>query len=766
MMQKSTIHSIPIRPVANTPNQWKLQISDSVPSSPLVGCHGVLERALQRFLKRILPFQEPDIADYTTAKFAKNGWWNVSRTLERIDTISVSIYAEDAHSLPDFNHLAPQCNDTTGNLLTETNRLGMEEYYDIAISDGSNAIKITAKTVLGVIRAFSRLPQLVTWTGNVLGIPCTPLAIMDYPQFAWRGLMVDTSRHFLPIPTLKRILLGMDALMLNVFHWHIVDAQSFPFQSLVYPNLTKGAYHPHAVYNQTDIAELITYASDMGIRIVPEFDIPAHTASWGVGYPELTIKCPTVSGEQSRAARNFDQSMREKLIDKIALDPVKKDTFDFLLNFLSEVFALFPDEYIHLGGDEVNGPCLSTDPGLKGKQSAVLHSQFTKRILPLLELNKKIPMFWDEVVSLPDIKLPKGSLIQFWRGQNELHLPTVYRASKNTKKVKPSGASSSKMVSDTAKENARKETAQNARGRGSRNKVVRTAKEHARKEAAQKTLDQAGQKARVNPGMEKNNNDTPKEVVDTLIKKGKEMAPKMTEKRGVEMDKPKKKPKVTKIEVHLGQGSFLEKPNANHRRLNDMFLEGKFAGDLNAQAILSRPFYLDHLGNYWEKWYREGVATSFIGAEACSWSEHVNENNIDERIFGRLPVLAELLWSTKRSTENNVKDDEKIRALELRLDKTLCRLSQRDGIQVASIRAGFCGSEPIKFKSILFSTNEHHESLHFFLWMYFPIWFAVGIVGGYLFKQFRPFGDSKRLITKKRIMKKSHNVFPRQKLKF
>lgn len=107
-----------------------------------------------------------------------------------------------------------------------------------------------------------------------------------------RGLLLDTSRHFIPVDDILLILDGMSYNKLNVFHWHIVDDNSFPYESNVFPKLSlKGSYHPTMIYSASNIRKIIDYARIRGIRVIPEFDTPAHTTSWGQGHPELLTKC-------------------------------------------------------------------------------------------------------------------------------------------------------------------------------------------------------------------------------------------------------------------------------------------------------------------------------------------------------------------------------------------------------------------------------------------------------------------------------------------
>ena len=100
---------------------------------------------------------------------------------------------------------------------------------------------------------------------------------------------MDTSRHFASVGELERILDTMEYAKLNVFHWHITDAESFPFESKTFPDLTFGAYSPEYTYTHTDIHHIVRYASERGITVVPEIDTPGHVKSWGKGYPEIVL---------------------------------------------------------------------------------------------------------------------------------------------------------------------------------------------------------------------------------------------------------------------------------------------------------------------------------------------------------------------------------------------------------------------------------------------------------------------------------------------
>lgn len=156
-----------------------------------------------------------------------------------------------------------------------------DEYYSIIIKDGESFGSLTANTVLGALRGLETFSQLIQvakhvprWAKNNCGLSQyyihTPLSIQDQPVFVHRGLLLDTSRHFMPKIIIRRILDGMEASKLNVFHWHIIDSQSFPVKSQLLPALSEqGAYSEFEVYSIQDIKHIVHYAQLRGIRVIP-----------------------------------------------------------------------------------------------------------------------------------------------------------------------------------------------------------------------------------------------------------------------------------------------------------------------------------------------------------------------------------------------------------------------------------------------------------------------------------------------------------------
>ncbi|PYX71355.1 MAG: beta-N-acetylhexosaminidase, partial [Acidobacteria bacterium] len=170
----------------------------------------------------------------------------------------------------------------TEHVSKEVQELGEDESYNLEVSPA--VAQLSAPTTLGILHGLQTFLQLVETTGDGFAVPV--ITIHDKPRFAWRGLMIDVSRHFIPLGVLKRNLDGMAAVKLNVFHWHLSDNQGFRVESKKFPKLhelgSDGLY-----YTQDEVRELIAYARERGIRVVPEFDMPGHSTAWFVGYPEL-----------------------------------------------------------------------------------------------------------------------------------------------------------------------------------------------------------------------------------------------------------------------------------------------------------------------------------------------------------------------------------------------------------------------------------------------------------------------------------------------
>jgi hexosaminidase len=289
----------------------------------------------------------------------------------------------------------------------EIQRLGEDEAYHLEIS--ARQAQLTAKTPLGILRGLQTFVQLVRITPQGFSAPA--VTIDDQPRFQWRGLMIDSGRHFIPIDVIERNLDGMEAVKLNVFHWHLSENQGFRVESKVFPLLhEKGSNGQY--YSQQQIRDVIRYARDRGIRVVPEFDMPCHTTSWFVGYPNLASGPGPYKIEEAWGVMDP------------AMDPTRETTYQFLDRFLGEMTSLFPDAYFHIGGDECNGKEWDASPKVQAyihqhglKDNAALQSQFTARLQKLVAAHHKIMEGWDEVLQ-PDT--PREVVIHSWRGPTGL----------------------------------------------------------------------------------------------------------------------------------------------------------------------------------------------------------------------------------------------------------------------------------------------------------------------------------------------------------
>jgi hexosaminidase len=282
-----------------------------------------------------------------------------------------------------------------------------DESYTLEVSP--QQARLTAATPVGVMRGLATFLQLVDLNSQGLGLPA--VSIHDRPRFPWRGLMIDVSRHWMPEEVIKRNLDGMELLKLNVFHWHLSDDQGFRVESKVFPKLQEMGSDGH-YYTQEQIKEVIAYARDSGIRVIPEFDMPGHSTAWLVGYPEL-----------GSAPGPYSIERKWGILDA-CMNPANEKVYEFLDALIGEMAGLFPDQYFHVGGDEVNGVQWKANPQIQAfmqqhgmKSTEELQAYFSGRVVQLVEKHGKRTVGWDEVLQ-PGV--PKSVMVQSWRGQKSL----------------------------------------------------------------------------------------------------------------------------------------------------------------------------------------------------------------------------------------------------------------------------------------------------------------------------------------------------------
>ena len=277
--------------------------------------------------------------------------------------------------------------------------LGTDESYELSIP-ASGSATLSSQTVYGALRGLETFSQLIGFSprSQQYTISHVPWNIQDMPRFSHRGVLLDTSRHYHGIPSLKRFVDSLSYAKFNVFHWHIVDSQAFPLQLHTLPNLVKGAYTPAEIYTPEDVASIVEYAKARGVRVIPEFDTPGHAGSWCVGYPEI---CPSPNCTQP-------------------LNPATNATFDLIKTLITEAKTLWTDDYLHLGGDEVHAKCWNKTPSvaewLKTKNFSTddAYKYFVQITHSLARSLGRKSIHWEEVFNHFGSGLDKDTIFQVW----------------------------------------------------------------------------------------------------------------------------------------------------------------------------------------------------------------------------------------------------------------------------------------------------------------------------------------------------------------
>lgn len=290
---------------------------------------------------------------------------------------------------------------------SEDLQLGVDESYTLFVQkkDGQSIVgeaTIEANTVYGALRALETFSQLCTFDYGSKSVQVyrAPWYIRDSPRFAYRGLLLDTSRHYLPVDVIKQVIESISYAKLNVLHWHVIDRESFPLEVPSYPKLWKGSYTKWERYTVEDAIEIVSFAKTRGINVMAEVDVPGHAESWGAGYPNLW---PSTSCKEP-------------------LDVSKSSTFDVVSGILTDMRKIFPFELFHLGGDEVNTTCWSSTRHVK--QWLQQHNMTTKDAYQYFVLKAQeiaisknwTPVNWEETFNTFPTKLNPKTVVHNWLG--------------------------------------------------------------------------------------------------------------------------------------------------------------------------------------------------------------------------------------------------------------------------------------------------------------------------------------------------------------
>jgi len=298
--------------------------------------------------------------------------------------------------------------------------LEVDESYELNVTD--TGVSIHSKTRFGTFWAIETLYQLITWdtSRNLFIISKTPIYIIDAPRFTWRGLLVDTARHYIPLEVLFKIMDGMAMNKMNVLHMHLVDAEAFSILTPTQPSLAKkGAWNDNAIYDKQAITSIIKYGLERGIRVVPEIDTPGHSYSWGNAYPNIVVMCPNTIYTRTGYP----------LINDVPLDMTNNQTYDIVRDVIADVSNTFSDKCIHLGGDELSPKCLDENPRIK-QWMADHHMKtdnytelvifYETQLIEMMKKHNKTTIFWEEIFVMfhgrSDNPLPKGkdTIVHVW----------------------------------------------------------------------------------------------------------------------------------------------------------------------------------------------------------------------------------------------------------------------------------------------------------------------------------------------------------------
>lgn len=283
--------------------------------------------------------------------------------------------------------------------------LESDESYTLVVDAPTSSL--TAKTVWGALRGLETFSQVVYQDQEGLYL-ANGSRIVDHPRFQHRGFMIDTSRHYLHPSIILKFIDALTYSKFNVLHWHVVDDQSFPFVSETFPQLSgQGAYNNKThIFTKDNVSDIVEYGRMRGIRVVPEFDTPGHTRSWG-SIENLLTPCYS----EGKPSGTFGP-----------INPTLDSTYTFLKKFFSEVAEKFPDQYLHLGGDEVRDTCWASNPNITtwmkkmgyGQNYSLLEQYYEQHLLSIVEGLGKSYIVWQEVVD-NDIKVLPDTVVNIWK---------------------------------------------------------------------------------------------------------------------------------------------------------------------------------------------------------------------------------------------------------------------------------------------------------------------------------------------------------------
>jgi hexosaminidase len=314
-----------------------------------------------------------------------------------------------------------KCEVSVKNIITDdveeanTLDLNVDETYSIKLSDDSCAM--TSETIWGSFRALETFIQLLEYDATSSSVICqySPVSISDYPRFSHRGLLIDTSRHYLPVETIYALIESLPISKLNTLHWHMVDAEAFPFKSVSEPLMVQGAYTEASIYTVDQLSALTAFALDRGVRIIFEIDVPGHTASWADGKPEIVADC----------------TAKYSNVENYALNPGVDDAYVTIQGVVQDLInaqaSSYNTKYIHLGGDETVYSCWANDSSVVAfmneegfKSYGDLFNYFINRTDSMVSDAFAVSIIHWEEVYFAGARVPDNTVFQVWTDASKM----------------------------------------------------------------------------------------------------------------------------------------------------------------------------------------------------------------------------------------------------------------------------------------------------------------------------------------------------------
>jgi hexosaminidase len=298
---------------------------------------------------------------------------------------------------------------------------GVDESYTLDVTADSQTIAITAQTTWGALHAFTTLQQLIISDGHGGLMIEQPVSIKDSPLYPYRGIMIDSGRNFLSLPKIYEQIDGMALSKLNVLHWHLDDAQSWPVQINAYPMMTKDAYSAREQYSHSDIKNVIAYAQARGVRIIPEIDMPGHASS---GWKQVD---PSIVACANSWWSNDNWPLHTAVEPNPGqLEILNSKTYEVVQNVYNELSGVFTDNFFHVGADELQTGCYNesalTTAWFAANASRTyddLLQYWVDHAVPIFQKpeNRRLIMWEDIYLSTPHANsVPSDIVLQTWNG--------------------------------------------------------------------------------------------------------------------------------------------------------------------------------------------------------------------------------------------------------------------------------------------------------------------------------------------------------------